>query len=59
MKRIIKRHLAVAALAIAALAGVGGASFAQGTVRAQHGDWQMSCDTPPRLNLGAKNSSLT
>ena len=47
MKRIIKRHLAVAALAIAALAGAGGASFAQGTVRAQHGDWQMSCDTPP------------
>ena len=47
MKRITRRHLAVAALAIAALAGAGGASFAQGTVRAQHGDWQMSCDTPP------------
>jgi invasion protein IalB len=23
------------------------ASFAQGIVKSQHGDWQMSCDTPP------------
>src|ERR1700750_1332160 len=23
------------------------ASFAQGVVKAQYGDWQMSCDTPP------------
>lgn len=25
--------------------------FAQGVVRSQHGDWQMSCDTPPGASL--------
>nr|WP_236020813.1 invasion associated locus B family protein [Devosia sediminis] len=24
-----------------------GSAMAQGTVRSEHGDWQMSCDTPP------------
>ncbi|WP_240232426.1 invasion associated locus B family protein [Devosia lacusdianchii] len=47
MKRILKRHLAVAGLALAALAGAGSVTMSQGVVRAQYGDWQMSCDTPP------------
>ncbi|MBN9335487.1 MAG: invasion associated locus B family protein [Devosia sp.] len=34
------------ALALTALAGVAPA-MAQGTVRGEYGDWQMSCDTPP------------
>ena len=42
-----KRRLAGMALAFAALAASLGPAAAQGTVRAQHGDWQMSCDTPP------------
>jgi len=38
--------------AVAALAGLGFAALAlpalaQGVVKAQYGDWQMSCDTPP------------
>jgi invasion protein IalB len=36
--------LATAALALTMLAGPG---LAQGVVRAEYGDWQMSCDTPP------------
>lgn len=47
MKRILKRHLAVAGLALTAVAALGGTSFGQGVVKAQYGDWQMSCDTPP------------
>ncbi|ODT69088.1 MAG: Invasion associated locus B [Pelagibacterium sp. SCN 63-23] len=32
----------------AALAGLAAApALAQGTIRAEYGDWQMSCDTPP------------
>lgn len=42
----ISKRLAGIALAITALAGVG-PSLAQGTVRGEYGDWQMSCDTPP------------
>ncbi|HLV84103.1 MAG TPA: invasion associated locus B family protein [Devosia sp.] len=34
-------------LAILTIAAGGSAVLAQGVVRAQHGDWQMSCDTPP------------
>ena len=34
------------ALAVTALAGVNPA-LAQGTVKGEYGDWQMSCDTPP------------
>lgn len=29
------------------LLGMAPAALAQGTVRAEYGDWQMSCDTPP------------
>jgi len=35
------------ALATAGLLAASGASLAQGVVKAQYGDWQMSCDTPP------------
>ena len=45
--RIVKRHLAGLGLALAAMAAAAGASSGQGVVRAQYGDWQMSCDTPP------------
>ena len=45
--RVIVRALGAAGLIVAALAlGISGAS-AQGVVKAQYGDWQMSCDTPP------------
>ena len=40
-----------AAVAVALLSAVGGEAFAQGAVRAVHGDWQIRCDTPP----GAQN----
>ena len=44
MKRRFIRTLAIAAL----LTGLGAApAAAQGVVKAQYGDWQMSCDTPP------------
>lgn len=35
------------ALAMAGLMAASGAAHAQGVVKAQYGDWQMSCDTPP------------
>ena len=47
MKRIAKRHLASLGLAVVAVLGAAGATLGQGVVRAQYGDWQMSCDTPP------------
>ena len=47
MKRIVKRRLAGLGLALVAMATATGAGFGQGVVRAQYGDWQMSCDTPP------------
>ena len=40
-------RIAVAALAIAGLAASVSDAWAQGVVKAQYGDWQMSCDTPP------------
>ena len=40
------RFLGALALAIGALSPVP-AALAQGVVKAQYGDWQMSCDTPP------------
>jgi invasion protein IalB len=39
------RRLGVVGATIAAL--VAAPAMAQGTVRAEYGDWQMSCDTPP------------
>ena len=47
MKLILKRHLAGIGLAVLAMAAGGSAVLGQGVVRAQYGDWQMSCDTPP------------
>lgn len=47
MKRIAKRRLASLGLALVAVLGAAGATLGQGVVRAQYGDWQMSCDTPP------------
>lgn len=47
--RGLRGALAVAVLVCAALltlAGMDGAK-AQGAIRAQHGDWQVRCDTPP------------
>ncbi|MDB5623239.1 MAG: invasion associated locus family protein [Devosia sp.] len=43
----IKRHLAYAGITLLAVAGSSASVVAQGTVREQFGDWQMSCDTPP------------
>src|SRR5690606_34831262 len=40
------RHFATLAAVFASLCLVGPAA-AQGTVRSQHGDWQMSCDLVP------------
>ncbi len=47
MKAILKRNLVLAGLAATILALGGSAASGQGVVRAQFGDWQMSCDTPP------------
>ncbi len=47
MKSIVKRRLAGLGLAIIAATGIAGAAQAQGVVRGEYGDWQMSCDTPP------------
>lgn len=41
------RRLVGLGLALMAIAGTTGAGLGQGVVRAQYGDWQMSCDTPP------------
>src|SRR6202012_6029625 len=44
---ILMRALGAAGLIVATLSlGAAGAT-AQGGVKAQYGDWQMSCDTPP------------
>ncbi len=47
MKRILNRYLAGLGLGVLALVAGGSAALGQGVVRAQYGDWQMSCDTPP------------
>lgn len=46
MKRFFERKLAVLGLLAVALCASGPA-LGQGVVKAQYGDWQMSCDTPP------------
>lgn len=46
MKLFLKRNLAVAGL-IGLTLGMAGSAAGQGVVKAQYGDWQMSCDTPP------------
>jgi invasion protein IalB len=47
VKRNVMRRVASLGLALTALVAATGAGLGQGTVRAQYGDWQMSCDTPP------------
>lgn len=47
MRQFFIRCIAVFALTISALIATGSGAFAQGIVKSQHGDWQMSCDTPP------------
>ena len=46
MKRALIRLVTAAGLVVTALA-LNAPAQAQGVVRAQYGDWQMSCDTPP------------
>lgn len=41
------RHIAPLAAALIASFSLAGPALAQGTVRSQHGDWQMSCDLVP------------
>ena len=45
MPRIVSRVAAL--LACAVLCALPSFATAQGVVKAQYGDWQMSCDTPP------------
>jgi invasion protein IalB len=47
VQRLIHRIVAIAALALMALGAGSVGALAQGVVKAQYGDWQMSCDTPP------------
>jgi invasion protein IalB len=47
VKAAFARFLAALVLASAGLAATISSSSGQGAVRAQYGDWQMSCDTPP------------
>ncbi len=51
MLRPMATALGGAAIVIAVVSAGGGEAFAQGAVRAVHGDWQIRCDTPP----GAQN----
>ncbi len=46
MKTTLIRALAVLSLGLMAVLP-GAPALAQGVVKAQYGDWQMSCDTPP------------
>ncbi len=47
MKPGFLRALAATTLFVAVLMGGALPAAAQGVVKAQYGDWQMSCDTPP------------
>ena len=47
MKQFFVRFALVTGAVFSLLSMVGPQAFAQGIVKAQHGDWQMSCDTPP------------
>ncbi len=47
LKSGLLRFAAVLGLVAAVSPIAGSVSFAQGVVKAQYGDWQMSCDTPP------------
>jgi invasion protein IalB len=47
LETTVKRSFAALLVVVAALALQTVAGQAQGVVKAQYGDWQMSCDTPP------------
>jgi invasion protein IalB len=47
VKRHILRDLIAMTAAVLATLSMGAGASAQGVVKAQYGDWQMSCDTPP------------
>jgi len=47
VKHVILRILAIASAVFAVQVATSLPVLAQGIVKAQHGDWQMSCDTPP------------
>jgi len=47
VKRVLVRVMGAVLLSAAAIAAQVPAGFGQGVVKAQYGDWQMSCDTPP------------
>jgi len=47
VKRVLLRVIAAMGLIGLALGLGAGSASAQGVVKAQYGDWQMSCDTPP------------
>jgi len=47
VKPVLLRVLGAAAFMLASLALATPGAMAQGVVKAQYGDWQMSCDTPP------------
>jgi len=47
VKPVLLRVLGAAALVLASLIVATSGAMAQGVVKAQYGDWQMSCDTPP------------
>lgn len=47
MKAAFARFPGMLLMAVAGLAATMSPGFGQGAVRAQYGDWQMSCDTPP------------
>ncbi len=47
MRHIFIRCAAVIAFALSVQISFAPAAFAQGIVKEQHGDWQISCDTPP------------
>jgi invasion protein IalB len=46
VKPVLRAIAALSLTSLAIFSGAGAAS-AQGVVKAQYGDWQMSCDTPP------------
>ena len=47
MKRFVLRDIIAMTAAVVATLSMGAGASAQGVVKAQYGDWQMSCDTPP------------
>lgn len=47
MRQLFQKFTAIIAVLLCAQLFTGPAAFGQGIVKAQHGDWQMSCDTPP------------